>query len=67
MATPAPKANERLSDEYQLPQGACNSYTYLFEKLKEFEGDLFNHIHLENNILFPKALKLSRELAGEAL
>nr|WP_295924967.1 iron-sulfur cluster repair di-iron protein [uncultured Dyadobacter sp.] len=46
----------RITSDYQLPQGACNSYTYLFEKLKEFENDLFNHIHLENNILFPKAL-----------
>lgn len=60
------KRLRKISNEYQLPQGACNSYTYLFEKLKEFENDLFNHIHLENNILFPKALKISRQLAGEA-
>lgn len=48
----------KITNQYKLPAGACNSYTYLFEKLKEFENDLFNHIHLENNILFPKALQL---------
>lgn len=47
-----------ITDNYTLPAGACNSYTYLFEKLKEFEDDLFRHVHLENNILFPKAIAL---------
>lgn len=50
-----------LTKDYQLPPDACNSYTYLFGKIKEFEDDLFQHIHLENNILFPKAVKLERE------
>jgi len=44
-----------------LPQDACNPYNYLFEKMKEFEDDLHRHIHLENNILFPKAIKLEEE------
>ncbi len=48
----------RLTDNYTLPNDACNSYTYLFQKMNEFENDLHKHIHLENNILFPKALKL---------
>jgi regulator of cell morphogenesis and NO signaling len=48
----------KITNDYTLPKGACNSYTYLFEKLKEFEDDLFRHIHLENNILFPKAVAL---------
>jgi len=48
----------KITDDYTLPADACNSYTYLFEKLKEFEDDLFKHIHLENNILFPKAIAL---------
>lgn len=48
----------RLTNNYELPADACNSYTYLFDKMKEFENDLFNHIHLENNILFPKAMEL---------
>src|SRR5690606_27613087 len=47
-----------ITDNYTLPADACNSYNYLFEKLKEFEDDLFKHIHLENNILFPKAVAL---------
>ena len=51
-----------MTNVYQLPEDACNSYQYLFEKLKEYENDLFNHIHLENNILFPKAEKLEIEL-----
>ena len=51
-----------MTNDYQLPEDACNSYQYLFEKLKEYENDLFNHIHLENNILFPKAEKLEIEL-----
>ena len=50
-----------LSDNYSLPPDACNSYAYLFEKMKEFESDLFLHIHLENNILFPKAIGLEEE------
>ena len=51
-----------LSSNYALPDDACASYKLLFKMLEEFEGDLFTHIHLENNILFPKALKLEKEL-----
>lgn len=50
-----------LSNNYSLPLDACNSYAYLFEKMKEFESDLFLHIHLENNILFPGAIRLEEE------
>ena len=53
----------KLTNNYALPADACNSYNYLFEKMKEFEDDLHTHIHLENNILFPKALKLDAALA----
>ncbi|GGG84561.1 hypothetical protein GCM10007415_17170 [Parapedobacter pyrenivorans] len=55
------KTLRKLTKDYELPADACNSYTYLFQKIKEFESDLFQHIHLENNILFPKALKLEKE------
>lgn len=48
----------KITNNYTLPITACNSYTYLFEKLKEFEDDTFRHIHLENNILFPKSIAL---------
>jgi len=47
----------QLTQDYALPADACNSYIYLFEKIKEFENDLIQHIHLENNILFPRALQ----------
>lgn len=52
----------KLTNNYTLPDGACNSYTLLFEKMKAFEADLHIHIHLENNILFPKAAQLEHQL-----
>jgi regulator of cell morphogenesis and NO signaling len=51
-----------LSQNYSLPEDACGSYRLLFKMLEEFEADLHLHIHLENNILFPKALELEKEL-----
>ena len=51
-----------LSNNYTPPQGACNTYRAFFAKLDEFEQDLHQHVHLENNILFPKALLLEKEL-----
>lgn len=51
-----------LTDNFTLPAGACNSYTILYKKLDEYENDLHKHVHLENNILFPKALALEKEL-----
>ena len=51
-----------LSDNYTPPQGACNTYRAFYAKLDEFEQDLHHHIHLENNILFPKALNLEKKL-----
>ena len=51
-----------LSNNYTPPQGACNTYRAFFAKLEEFEQDLHQHVHLENNILFPKSLKLEKEL-----
>jgi regulator of cell morphogenesis and NO signaling len=50
----------QLSNNYSLPEDACASYSYLFKTLDEFENDLHIHIHLENNILFPKALTLEK-------
>jgi len=52
-----------LTNGYALPEDACNSYTMLFEMLKRFESDLLIHIHLENNILFPKAVQLEQQLS----
>ena len=52
-----------LSTNYSLPEDACASYSLLYKMLEEFEDDLHTHIHLENNILFPKALALEKELS----
>ncbi len=54
---------EKLSNRYMPPQDGCNTYKVTFALLKEFEDDLHQHIHLENNILFPKALALEKEVA----
>jgi regulator of cell morphogenesis and NO signaling len=53
---------QKLSNNYAPPADACNSYQFLYKKLKDLDEDLHQHIHLENNILFPKALKLDKEL-----
>jgi len=44
-----------LAKEYAIPEDACTTFELMYRKLKEFEDDLHTHIHLENNILFPKA------------
>ena len=51
-----------LSNNYTPPSGACNTYRAFYQKLQEFEEDLHEHVHKENNILFPKSLKLEKEL-----
>ncbi|MEJ7626909.1 MAG: iron-sulfur cluster repair di-iron protein [Ferruginibacter sp.] len=52
-----------LSNDYAIPGDACASYKLLFKMIQEFEDDLHIHIHLENNILFPKAVELEKSLA----
>ena len=54
----------KLSNNFTPPNDACNTYRALYSKLEEFEQDLHQHIHLENNILFPKAIELELELLG---
>lgn len=54
------KKIRELSGNFVPPEDACASYTYLYNKLEEFEKDLHQHIHLENNILFPKAIALEQ-------
>jgi len=51
-----------LTQNYVLPDDACASYSLLYRMLDEFEEDLHIHVHLENNILFPKALKAEQQL-----
>lgn len=45
----------QLTRNYAIPGDVCNTFTVTYQKLKEFEDDLHKHVHLENNILFPKA------------
>ena len=52
----------RLSNNYTPPADACNTYRVTFAMLQEFEEDLHRHIHLENNVLFPKAIALEKQL-----
>jgi len=52
----------KLSNNYTPPANACTTFRLSYAKLKEFEDDLHQHIHLENNILFPKAIALEEEL-----
>jgi regulator of cell morphogenesis and NO signaling len=47
-----------MTSNYRLPEDACNSYKVCFQLLEQFEDNLHIHIHLENNILYPKALGL---------
>lgn len=50
-----------LTNTYTPPEDACATYKVAFATLKEFEEDLHTHIHLENNILFPKAIALEEK------
>jgi regulator of cell morphogenesis and NO signaling len=48
----------RLTGNYSIPVGACTTFRVCLAELSEFENDLHQHVHLENNILFPRAVKL---------
>ena len=54
----------RLTDGYQLPADACPTFAALYEGLANMEADLHEHIHLENNILFPKSVAQEAEMAN---
>ncbi len=51
-----------ITNNYTVPADGCNTYEVTYKSLKDFESDLHRHIHLENNILFPKAIKMEDEL-----
>ena len=57
----------QLTNNYTPPSDACGTYKVTFSLLKEFEDDLHTHIHLENNILFPKAIKTESLLKSSVL
>jgi len=53
----------KLTNNYTVPEGACNTFRAVFASLAELEADLHLHIHKENNILFPRAIELERGVA----
>jgi regulator of cell morphogenesis and NO signaling len=53
----------RLTSAYTPPADACTTYRLCYEELARFERDLHRHVHLENNILFPRAVDLEHQLA----
>jgi regulator of cell morphogenesis and NO signaling len=55
-----------LTNNYLIPADACNTFAVTYQFLDEFEKDLHLHIHLENNILFPKAIQLEQKLLQSA-
>jgi regulator of cell morphogenesis and NO signaling len=48
----------KASNEYKTPADSCTSYQATYQELRQFEEDLHLHVHLENNILFPRAVEL---------
>lgn len=51
-----------LTNNYKLPEDACDSYNILFKMIQEFENDLLLHVHLENNILFPMMIEKDKAI-----
>ncbi len=52
------------TDDFTPPDFACNTVRVLYKMLEEFERDLHQHVHLENNVLFPRALKMEGQLTA---
>jgi len=58
------KRIRKISGDYTAPGDACPSYQALCQELREFEADLHEHVHLENNILFPRAAEMEAGVLG---
>ncbi|MGN6370273.1 MAG: iron-sulfur cluster repair di-iron protein [Phycisphaerae bacterium] len=52
-----------LTNGFQPPEGACNTYRAMLSGLAELEADMHQHVHLENHVMFPKAIATEAELA----
>jgi len=59
------KGIRELTRNFATPEGACNSFMALYQGLEAFEADLHQHIHLENNLLFPRAIALEEGAESE--
>jgi regulator of cell morphogenesis and NO signaling len=58
------RALRTVTCDYALPDDACLSFRALYERLAELEQDLHQHIHLENNVLFPRAAAMEESARG---
>jgi len=56
------KTLRKLTNDYKPPEDAGKTYRYLLKKMQEFENDLLVHVHLERDILFPKAIALDETI-----
>lgn len=54
------KEMRKITDNYSVPEGTCPTFETTYVKLEAIESDLFNHIHLENNILFDRLREISK-------
>lgn len=52
-----------LTEKYRIPEDACPTYELTLKQLRDFENDLHRHIHLENNVLFPKSTELEKQIS----
>ncbi|MDO9170799.1 MAG: iron-sulfur cluster repair di-iron protein, partial [bacterium] len=55
-------AMRRITANYRLPADACQTYCALHDGLQALEADLHEHIHLENNLLFPRSEALEEDM-----
>ena len=56
----------RLTNHFEAPSWACATHIALFSGLSEFEADLKQHVHLENDVLFPRAIQLEAEIKARS-
>jgi len=54
------KELRKITNDYTVPSDGCNTYIAAYSILQELESDIFQHIHLENNILFPRLIALKK-------
>jgi regulator of cell morphogenesis and NO signaling len=54
-----------LTDDFECPPDACNTFRAMYDSLHQFEQDMHQHVHKENNIMFPKAIRLEKLLSGK--
>ena len=56
----------RLANHFEAPSWACATHIALFSGLSEFEADLKQHVHIENDVLFPRAIQLETEIKARS-